>query len=173
MPQTDDYYTKSINGFLLQALEKAWCKETAYPLCQDEYDEKHPSWGNCFVSSIVIWAEDNLPLVAGIVDMPSQKGIWHWRNTTADATWQQFDKGSVFYRPRFAAPSDAQYQEIVVESVFNDETLLPRLALLMDRMEKRGGYEMETSAQDIVAALRHHYRNYSGPQLSGPATPQA
>ena len=155
-----------IHQDLRDALEAAWCAETAYPSCRADYPDKDPSWGNCFVSSLVIWAVQGGEVCLGVVDTPNDEGLWHARNVLeghghgvgdidVDATWQQFDQPAVFH-PGY----NGLQSEIIVESVFNDETLLPRLSLLIGRMKEKAGYIVPKSAEEIVSDLRQAYRIY-------------
>jgi len=153
-----------IDPGLVKALRAAWCKETAYPPCREVYDQKHPSWGNCFVSALVIWAVQGGELLIGTVDMPSERGLWHFRNLVpagrfgevqVDATWEQFEDGSEFHRVTPLMRDN--FKEMMVEAIWNDDTLLPRLTLLIGRMRDEG-YEVGRTPQDILDELHETYR---------------
>ena len=164
-----------IHSDLREALRAAWCEATAYPENRDQYDQKDPSWGNCFVSSLAVWAVQGGKLIPGEVDMPSQDGIWHWRNeldgwghhtpeVVVDATWQQFEEGAKFH-PGY----NGRQREIIEGSVFTDETLLPRLTLLLERMEEATGYTVDMSAEEIIAKARDAFRMYDPARKAAPA----
>ena len=159
---------------LEQALEQAWSRDSAYPACQADYDERDPSWGNCLVSALVIWSVQGGDLLAGKVDMPDQKDLWHFRNDfpagTVDVTWRQFDEGSVF-KPVVPMQS-AAFKEMIVGSFFEDDTLLPRLKVLLKNMKDKAGYDCGRSAEDIVARLRDRFSYVRAPSFgsaTGPA----
>lgn len=151
---------------LLEALEKAWCKETAYPEFQTNYDEKHPSWGNCFVSALVIWAVQGGELLFGVVDTKKDKGLWHVRNylngtselggVQADTTWWQFGEGSIFQTVNPDLSPDL-FKRIIVGSVYEDESLEKRLSLLIENMKEKAGFDEGLDAKKIISALRDEY----------------
>lgn len=42
-------------GDLYAILRKAWCKETAYPSCQNEWVESDPSYGQCAITAMLVY----------------------------------------------------------------------------------------------------------------------
>ena len=50
---------KSIDE-LFDILLKSWCKETAFPSCQSDYDFKNdPSYGQCAITAVIVWRYDS------------------------------------------------------------------------------------------------------------------
>ena len=39
---------------LYKKLRSAWCRETAYPSCQQEWVPKDPSYGQCAITSMIV-----------------------------------------------------------------------------------------------------------------------
>lgn len=163
------YHGDYIHTDLRDALQSAWDVDTAYPACREDYHSKDPSWGNCLVSALVIREVQGGKVLFGEVDTPSEKGLWHARNhldgwgyatqdIEVDSTWQQFEDGAVFH-PGY----DGRQQQIIHESVFKDDTLIPRLELLLQRMDDKAGYKIEKTAAEIVDDLRRDYSAYSRP----------
>lgn len=42
-------------GDLYTILRKAWCKETAYPSCQNDWVESDPSYGQCAITAMLVY----------------------------------------------------------------------------------------------------------------------
>lgn len=42
-------------GDLYFILRKAWCKETAYPSCQNEWVAQDPSYGQCAITAMLVY----------------------------------------------------------------------------------------------------------------------
>lgn len=165
-----------IHSDLREALSAAWCADTAYPECREEYPAKDPSWGNCLVSSMVIQAVQGGKVLFGVVDTPNDDGLWHARNhldgwghhtpdIEVDATWQQFDQPAKFH-----VGYGGLQREIIENSVFKDDTLLPRLTLLVERMAEQTGYVVPKTAAEMLADLREAYSIYDPERTVAAAT---
>lgn len=153
--------TARIDSNFIQAIEKSWCRETAYPEFQDDYDSRHPSYGQCFVTSLVTWAVNGGTVVTG----HTNTDIWHFRNEingkTIDLTWQQFAKGTKFN------PANTIENRILMQRAFNDSTLYKRLQLLIRNMNEHGFSHPNLRAD---AVLRHY--KLSHPHIFRENTPQ-
>ena len=42
-------------GDLYDILRKCWCKESAYPSCQDEWISDDPSYGQCAITAMLVY----------------------------------------------------------------------------------------------------------------------
>lgn len=48
------YYKQVTLDDLYEILRKAWCKETAYPACQEEWVKTDPSYGQCAITAMIV-----------------------------------------------------------------------------------------------------------------------
>lgn len=94
-------------GLLYDLFIQAWSRDTASPACQDGWEKKHPSTGQCAVTALVIQdmcggdivRMDLGPLGSHYLNrMPNGEGY-----TDYDLTWSQFPSET---RRVVAAPAD-------------------------------------------------------------------
>ncbi len=84
---------------LFALLRKAWSKDTASPSCQDGWEAKHPSTGQCAVTALVVQdmcGGDVVRMDLGTLGshylnrLPNGEGF-----TDYDLTWVQFPSGTL------------------------------------------------------------------------------
>ncbi len=84
---------------LFALLRKAWGKDTASPSCQDGWEAKHPSTGQCAVTALVVQdmcGGDIVRMDLGTLGshylnrLPNGEGF-----TDYDLTWVQFPSGTL------------------------------------------------------------------------------
>ncbi len=163
-------------GFV-QAMQKAWCEETCWPGCAADYPadrDSNPSFGNCLVTTLAAWAARGF--TDDVIPSKVDETAWHFRlgayhddvtdprmdrhgTIQIDPTWQQFEDGAVFRELNINTPAArAEYKEVIDGSFWQDESLVSRLQILLDRMETEGGYKSEHSAAQIVGRLQDEYQ---------------
>lgn len=151
---------------LTAALEKSWDRETAYPPCQADWSEDNPAYGNCWVTTLVVWHQlrrqqnETPQVVTGDVFEPDQdpardEGAWHfqlsWEGHRIDLTWQQFEEGAQFLETPYGS---ATYRLRIRGAIDGDKTLVPRLNRLLDNLRTKGDYAVEDTAEDIVREFK-------------------
>lgn len=129
----------------IDAMQFAWCREVCWPGCLDTYPESredNPSSGACLVTVLHIWADHNFKdeLVPGLMHIPGRDlGVWHFRmridGEDVDPTWQQAPAGTTFEE---TGPDHPFYPIIMTGCFFEDETLEPRLRILLEKMVRHG-----------------------------------
>jgi hypothetical protein len=77
-------------GDLYELLRVCWCRQTAYPSCQDEWEPDDPSYGQCSVTAMVV-----CDLFGGTIHrIRVSDGGSHYFNKIEehyiDLTWEQF-----------------------------------------------------------------------------------
>ena len=128
-----------------------------------ELGVSHPSYGQCLVGTLATWqahndAQDCFSIMPGILngDNMPEGGVWHFQlqlrenrglRLPVDVTWDQVENG-LFLRA-FEIGGDALHQEIVNGSFPEDDSLVPRLNIIMRNLENHG-QSFDVSAQDIV-----------------------
>ena len=147
------------------ALQQAWCREACWPGCVGGYPvnrDDNPSYGNCLVSALAAYAARGMrdELIPAKVD----ESAWHFRlglvdSVQVDTTWQQFEKGSVF---RALTPGTEEYSEVMKGSLVDDQSLVPRLGVIIDRMKSLAGVELGYTAEQIVESVCTRYEHVLG-----------
>ncbi|MCD8520322.1 MAG: hypothetical protein LRY57_03350, partial [Alphaproteobacteria bacterium] len=147
-------------------MQAAWCRETCWEGCTDEYDAaENPAEGQCLVTTLAAWADngfaDYLQTVLVQADVhPPRPPVWHFNlhhsrlglyEFDIDPTSQQFPRGSRYATVSRVSIASRQHHEIVYGSLFEPQaaaSLERRLTLFLSRMENPGGYKINTSAAD-------------------------
>src|SRR5690606_24744196 len=144
-------------------------RDSCWPGCAAGYTDDNPAWGQCLVSTLLLWAVRGYQdaLVAGRAHIPGNPNpAWHFQlevnKQIVDLTWRQFPPGAVFEEIERGNPL---YNTIIQGSFFDDDSLLPRLHLLNERV-KRGGFDTNVEAMDIIARLRQVF-SPSAPRRQG------
>lgn len=109
-------------------LRKAWCKETAHPSYQKDWDENNPSFGQCCVTALAM--QD---LYGGDIYECKVQGKRHYVNITPegylhDLTSSQFGTERIIYsemKPRTRA------------SLLKSKNVKERYMLLKARLEEK------------------------------------
>lgn len=171
-----------LHPVFVEAVQKAWCREACWPGCIQDYPQDrddNPSFGNCLVTTLAAWAARGFQddIIPGKVD----ETAWHFRlgvygydpdderldekldskgSVPVDPTWQQFESGATFRELEINnAAQRAEYKEVVTGSLWDDETLIPRLQVLLDRLHAIGGYDVGYRADEIVGKARCEFKN--------------
>jgi hypothetical protein len=154
---------------LIKALEKAWCYETCADTFKNQYSNRHPSYGNCFVSSLIIWADNNYKdkFVPCYIFEPDQEDnpIWHIflerthqdKMVHIDITRKQFMPG---YKLKTLKKQSTEHDEFIYKSLFETEerkSITLRLSILLERLRTLGGYNTPYSAEEIIEKISSEY----------------
>lgn len=154
MAQNMPLNTGRLDKAFFIALEHAWCRETCWQGCRDQYSEDNPAWGNCLVSTLAAWAARGFgdEVMPGLA-LHLGQATWHFRlmarGMPIDPTWQQFEAGTYFQPLPRGIP---MHGVVVAGSLFNAQEnaqLRQRLGLLIRRMADRG-YDLGHDAEFIV-----------------------
>ncbi len=177
-------FLEQLHPGFFEALQKSWSYQACYDGCKQDYPEdgrQNPSYGNCFVSSLVIWAANNfhgdiLPCFAREPEVIYQGDPpWHFQlfvqlpddqGTIAekliDTTFQQFRPGTMVEQ---LAQGNPDYAKMIYVSVYEPKEngrLRERLQILLNDL-KTNGFELrdhlgaEISANDIVNRLEQRF----------------
>ncbi|MCD8526374.1 MAG: hypothetical protein LRY62_04245 [Alphaproteobacteria bacterium] len=164
-----------MNYGFVKAMQAAWCRETCWEGCTDEYDAaENPAEGQCLVTTLAAWADngfaDYLQTVLVQADVhPPRPPVWHFNlhhsrlglyEFDIDPTSQQFPRGSRYATVSRVSIASRQHHEIVYGSLFEPQaaaSLERRLTLFLSRMENPGGYKINTSAADILARAEQYF----------------
>ncbi|MDD3370364.1 MAG: hypothetical protein PHE27_00915 [Alphaproteobacteria bacterium] len=144
------------------ALRKAWSRKTCWGGCRDQYpaDGSNPSFGNCVVSVLALWADRDFrgKVTPCLCREPETNvPIWHFQlvdgKEISDPTAGQFKPGtemtSISPRdPRFPAMMAPFFDPLV------DADLRRSLSILLSRMETLGGYKSKYDADKIVDRMQ-------------------
>ena len=79
------------------AIQSSWSIDTTY--CVDDYMARHPAWGNCAVTALLLQELLGGELMRGLAIEPGQSGTAHYWNRVngldLDLTWRQFAQGTI------------------------------------------------------------------------------
>jgi len=144
---------------LIAALQKSWSRESAWPVSQQDWTPDNSSWGNCFVTTLLLWHEMGGQLIPGNAYIPGDdKPAWHFQldlnDQRIDLTWQQFPEGTVF---QSCSHGSEDFKIHMVGSVAEDESLIPRLNVLLDNLLYKGGYYIPGDGTEIVKKVMTTY----------------
>lgn len=155
----------------VQALEKSWSADAIWPGCKDGYAEgvSHPSYGQCLVGTLATWAahggpQEGFRIVPGVLmgDNIPDGGVWHFQlqyqegleePVPVDVTWDQVENG-VFISAMEAGGAEL-YREIVQGSFPFDESLIPRLKVIIENIRAQG-IHYEPSAKSVAHRAYEH-----------------
>ena len=79
------------------AIQSSWSIDTTY--CADDYAARHPAWGNCAVTALLLQELLGGDLMRGWAIEPGQSATAHYWNRVngldLDLTWRQFAQGTI------------------------------------------------------------------------------
>ena len=144
------------------ALTQSWDPAAIWPGCKDKYEHgvSPPSYGQCLVGTLVTWAahggqKGSFDIIPGILEGDNLPvgGVWHFQlmenigesRIPIDVTWDQAENG--IFTPATSYP-DLQKQ-IIKGSFLEDESLVPRLSVILQNLEAHG-YSVGIAAEDII-----------------------
>jgi hypothetical protein len=117
------------------AIQLSWSIDTTY--CVDDYASRHPAWGNCAVTALLLQKLLGGELMRGWAIEPGQLGTAHYWNRVngldLDLTWRQFAHGTILTNT-----ATADYH-ILVENEWMRERYENFVAAFCYRVQQRSG----------------------------------
>ncbi|HRQ61655.1 MAG TPA: hypothetical protein PLO23_09140 [Alphaproteobacteria bacterium] len=177
----------SLKQAFVQAMQKAWCAQTAWEGLAESYDSKlNPARGQCLVTVLAAWADldfrDRIVPALARPDSRSPSGEWHFFlnhvrpgfDLNIDPTVQQYGWSPDVWALERVSLENALHMEVICGSFFEAkarESLERRLSLFIERLESEGGYKLAYSAADILARVDHVFSYARPTSAQTPAAP--
>lgn len=186
---------------LVSAMQKAWCYETAYNGCKDDYwaenpaldsesdtlepGTDNPSLGNCFMTTLVAWAargfvDEIVPCLVSEPGKDPESPAWHFyleidlgeaQTIEVDPTRQQFKPE---YKLEPVRPNHPRHNEMLYYSVFEpqeSDSVRYRLGLMLALMNDRDAYDPGYTADEIIQRLEEKFAYARQPATQPNAAP--
>lgn len=187
---SDALNLSSLNPPFVKAMQKAWSRETCWEGCAHEYDRykgKNPAFGNCLVTVLAAWADENFldhvnPALAQVGSHPPRAPVWHFNlnrmrdgmyDYIIDPTLHQFPpRTPIESVPRYGATA-AIHNRMIYESFFEPAaraSLEKRLTLFIERLYTEGGYKLFRTPKEILQKLDEKFA-YANPKPAAAIEP--
>lgn len=116
---------------LYNILRRAWCMETAYPSCQDEWVETDPSYGQCAITAMIV----NDLFGGSIHRIRVEGGGTHYFNKInghyIDLTIEQFDLYNIPIEYEPNEEMERKYLGKNLNTAKRYELLIDRISVMM------------------------------------------
>lgn len=149
----------------------AWRRETAYPLCQPDWDQDAPAIGQCLITVIANHAIFGGQIIGGDVwDIDGASPIPHYKNIleydpeapeltnlgdlyVIHDTWTQFAQNK---QPIFFPIFEPERSNTLYDHIYKDDSLFPRFQKFWNNCQRHPDFPIshhDITAQEIFDAF--------------------